>query len=81
MGDFRKDLSVAGDEDFLQGAALFQDAVDGKCVKEFVGEKAAHGNAGGDFDGGTALPFLDVMRQTLGYLVAAGGRAFDSDVV
>src|SRR6266851_4419370 len=81
MRDFGENFSVGGDEDFFQGAALLQDAVDRESVEKFVGENTASGNAGGNFDGRAALPFSDEMREMGGELVAAGGRTLYGDVV
>src|SRR6202035_611876 len=81
MGDFGENFSIAGDEDFLQRAALLQDAVDREGIEKFIGENTADRNARGDFDGREALPFSDEMREMGGELVATGGRALDGDVV
>ena len=81
MGDFGENFSIAGDEDFFQGAALLQDAVDWQGVEKFIRKDTARGNARGDFDGRAALLFSDEMREMGGELVAAGGRSFDGDVV
>src|SRR5216683_5367980 len=81
MRDFGENFSVGGDEDFFQGAALLQDAMDGEGVEKFVGENTANGDAGWDFDGGAALPFSHEMREMGAQLVAAGGRTLYGDVV
>ena len=79
-GEFRKASAIASHENFAEGVLLLEDAMDRKRIEKFVGEKATDGNAGGDFDGWAALPFLDEVREVRRKLVAARTRALDRDV-
>lgn len=51
-----------------------------ESVEKFVGEDTAGRDTCGDFDGRTALPFLDEMHEMLGELVASCGGTFDGYV-
>ena len=73
---FHEGVAVVADENFLKVALLLANAMHRERVKKLIGKNAAGGDACWNFDGGAALPFLEIRRELLGHLIATRGRAF-----
>ena len=79
-GELGEAGAIRGDEHFAEDVLLLKDAVDRERVEKFVGKEAAGGNARGNFDRRSALPFLGEASEARCKLLTTGRRALDRDV-